>query len=504
MKVCSIALFLLVMVSSSSMAEDAKPTVLDVRRYGAVGDGQTLDTEAIQKAIDAARDAGRGTVLLTGGTFLSGTLELRSHVTLQVDRGAVLLGSPSRTHYRKNRWFALVLARGEEDVTIRGEGVIDGQGRRLAADVARMIAEGELADPMRSNRPSEDNRPQLIEISDCRKVRVQDITLKDSSCWVQTYNNCEDLALEHVTVRSNAYWNNDGLDIVDCRKVRVSRCDIDSADDGICLKSANYVRVCEDVSVEDCKVRSSANAFKIGTTSRGTFRRIKVRHLEIKDTFRSAVALECVDGGTIDGVDVSDVRATNTGNAVFIRLGDRHQDIPIGKLRNVVVSDLTVEVPQGRPDQGYPLPGPMPRERHNLFPSSITGLPGHPVVGVTLKRITIHFGGGGRSSRAWIPPNAISRVPERATRYPEFSMFGELPAWGFYCRHVEGMVLEDLKLSLKASDDRAVMVLDDVKDSKVQGLRASSYTSEPVILGSHIQNVEIHDSALIGSDRTQK
>jgi polygalacturonase len=386
-------------------------------------------------------------------------------VTLEIDKGATLLGSTSHADYLKNRWLALIEAKGQQNIAITGEGVIDGQGEALAADVLRLVKEKKIVDPLASNRPAEPNRPQLIEILDSRAVTVKGVTLKNSSCWVETYLNCDNVVIDHVTVRSTAYWNNDGLDLVDCRQARVTNCDIDSADDGICLKSGAG-HACEDIVVEDCTVRSSASAFKLGTSSRGGFKHIQARRLHIHDTFRSAIALESVDGAAMEDIEVSDVEAKNTGNAIFIRLGHRNPEGAPGSIRDVRIHDVTVEIPAKAPDAGYPHAGPAVKGAHNLFPSSITGLPGHRVARVSLKNITITTAGCGRAEVAKIPLENLASVPEQEDKYPEFSMFGELPAWGFYVRHVEGITFDHVVLQATAKDFRPAFVFDDV--SKVQ------------------------------------
>ncbi|MDR3405754.1 MAG: glycosyl hydrolase family 28 protein [Chthoniobacter sp.] len=453
-------------------------TVFEAKQFGAVGDGRTKDTAALQRAIDAAAKSG-GTVRLAAGTFLSGSLVLKSGVTLQIDKGATLLGSTEHADYRKNRWMALVEAKGQRDIAIVGEGVIDGQGAALAADVLRLVQEKKIIDPLASNRPAEPNRPQLLELMDCQGVTVRGITLKNSSCWVQTYLNCEDVTLDHVTVRSTAYWNNDGLDLVDCRRARVTHCDIDCADDGICLKSGEG-HACEDIVVEDCAVRSSASAFKLGTSSRGGFKHIRAHGLRIHDTFRSAIALESVDGAAMEDVEVSDVQAKNTGAAIFIRLGNRHG--VVGSVRDVRISDVTVEIPATAPDAGYPLAGPAVRAAHNLFPSSITGLPGHRVAGVSLKNITITTAGGGRREVAEVPLENLAAVPEQEDRYPEFSMFGELPAWGFYVRHAEGITFDNVAIRATAKDFRAAMVFDDVGNLQLNSVIMAPAGDNPMIV----------------------
>jgi len=476
----------------SAVSLPAASPVLDPRQFGGVADGRTKDTVAIQRAIDEAAKTG-GTVRLAGGAFLSGTIVMKSGVTLLIEKGATLLGSTAHADYRKNRWLALIEAKGQQNIAIAGEGVIDGQGEALAADVLRLVQEKKIKDPLASNRPDEKNRPQLIELMDCTGVSVRGVTLKNSSCWVETYLNCGNLELDHVTVRSTASWNNDGLDLVDCRNARVTHCDLDSGDDGICLKSG-LNGGCENIVVEDCAVRSSASALKFGTSSRGGFKHVKVHGLRIHDTFRSAIAIESVDGAAIDDVDISDVQAKNTGNAIFIRLGHRNQEGQPGSLRNVRISDVSVEVPATAPDAGYSHAGPAVKFPHNLFPSSIVGLPGHRVANVLLKNITITFAGGGRREVAEMSLDKLATVPERAEKYPEFSMFGELPAWGFYVRHAEGITFQNVSLRAVAGDYRPAFVFDDAEQILLEAVTLSPAGDHPLIVLNGVKGFSLKET----------
>jgi len=456
--------FLLIAGACASAAD------FDVKKKGATGDGLTKDTAAVQQAIEAACAAGGGTVLLPPGAYLCGTLELKSGVTLQLQKGATLLGSTDPKDYRHN---ALLVADKQHQLGLCGGGCIDGQGAQLYAAIEK---DGAWRKPG-EKRPSENVRPMLIKFTGCADVTLRDLTLRSAACWVQDYIDCERLTLEHVTVRSTAAWNNDGIDIYGCRDVVVRGCDVDSADDGICLKSGDAA--CDRVLIENCRVRSSASALKFGTASHIGFKNITVRNLEVYDTARSAIALESVDGALIENVDIAHVRATNTGNAIFLRLGHRDAKSPVGALRNVLISDVTVEVPADQPDLKYPFPCPPVRAPHNPFPSSIVGLPGHPVQNVTLRDITISYAGGGRRERAQV---TCDRVPEQAARYPEFSMFGELPAWGFYCRHAEGLTFSNCTFRCAAHDYRSALVCDDVTRLDLAGCRLLSAGDEPVIL----------------------
>lgn len=461
------------LIARSDVQPNARSHTFNILDFGAVPDAQTLNTVAIQTAINRAHEVGGGRVLIPAGRFLSGSIHLKSGVNLHLEEGAVLLGSTHRRDYEKIYWYALILADSQHHISLSGRGIIDGQGAALAADVVRMVQSGELIDPYwGNNRPHERERPQLLEFADCRDIRVTGITLQNAACWVQSYHRCDRLEIDHIRVESRAYWNNDGIDLVNCRHAHVHDCIINSADDGICLKSSDTpLAFCEHILIERCTVRSSASAFKIGTASCGGFRHIRVRELQVYDTYRSAIALEVVDGGILEDVEVSKVRALNTGNAIFIRLGNRRPKLKTGQLREVNIHDVYVEVPQGRPDSGYAFPGPLVEEPHNLFPSSIVGLPGYPVQEVRLKNIEILFGGGGTRERAYVPLDSLAGIPERPANYPEFSMFGELPAWGFYLRHVDGLSMKNVKLKCVAPDFRPALVLDDVKRDSFRRLR---------------------------------
>lgn len=467
--------------------------IFNARVFGAAGDGKTMDTKAIQAAIDAANQAGEGIVTFPPGTYLCGTLRLKSKVNLHLEADATLLGSTSRSDYQAGYWYALLLAEAQEDIAISGLGTINGQGRELAEDVIRRVTQGEIIDPMGNNRPREKERPQLIEFRGCQRVRLTGVTLCDSSCWVQNYIECQDLRIDRIRVDSTAYWNNDGIDITDCKNVRVTNCDINSADDGICLKSSSSVG-CEDVEVSACRIRSSASAFKCGTESHGGFRNIRVHNLTVYDTYRSAVALESVDGGALQNIRIENIRATNTGNAIFLRLGQRNQKTPIGKLEDVVIRDVKVEVPAGPPDAGYETAGPPVEEPHNLIPSSIAGLPDHPVSNVTLEDVDITYAGGGTPERAIVPVAQLQRVPERPQGYPDFSMFGELPAWGFYVRHGHGIKFHDVHVSLEQPDFRPAMVFDDTRGLCLDHVSTGRLSGSPVIVlndarGTILRNV---------------
>ena len=434
---------------------------------GIVGDGQTLCTEAIQRAVDRLSQEGGGVLRFKPGVYRTGCIVLRSGVELQLDRGAVISGSTNPDHYRSliasqardNSTMALIVADGVRDIAITGSGLIDGNGRELALAIEYAMNEG--PDRRQKRRPPETMRPKLFFMSNCEKVRVEGLKLRNSACWGLSFHSCRDLQVSDIEFENRAYWNNDGIDVTDCKNVVIRRCDINSADDGICLKSYDTSSCNENVLIEDCRIRSSASAVKFGTASWGGFRHVTVRNIRVEDTFRSVIALECVDGGALEDVLVEDIHATNTGNPIFIRLGHRGGK-DTGTARRITIRNFFAEMPFGIPDIDYDVRGPG-FSVCNPRPSSITGIPGHRVEGVTLENVEIVYPGRASKGIFYYPLSQIHQVPEKAGDYPEFSMFGELPSWGFYVRHVEGVTFRNVRLSLKDRDFRPAFVFDDAK-----------------------------------------
>ena len=478
-----------------------KAQEFNVVDFGAIADGKTLSTTAIQAAIDQAHQNGGGRVLLPEGRFLSGSIVLKSHVELHLSDNATLLGSTNPQDYVKlKRWKGLVMADHAENISITGHGTIDGQGAKLALHIDSLFYAGEIdsADyelPMK--RPLAPIRPQIIEMVHCKGIVVSGVTIQNGACWVSTYDMCEDMVIDSIRIDSDEYWNNDGIDLVNCKNVIVSNSFVNAADDGICLKSYTYQRdgteYCENIIIENCTVRSSASAVKIGTASYGGFRNVIIRNIKVYDTFRSAIALEAVDGGFLENVLVENITATNTGNAIFIRLAKRSKRFEPGTLKNVTIRNMTVEVPFERPDVAYKLQGPALPFFHNIFPASITGIPGHYVENVLLENIEIRYPGKGNPAYAIMPLWRLEQVPEQIGLYPEFSMFGELPAWGFYVRHVKGLTMKNIRLSIEEADYRPAMVFDDVQDLLITDLVVEGDDKPEPIFLHHTEDVTIKE-----------
>ena len=449
----------------------------DVRDFGAVGDGIFLNSATIQRAIDFVHARGGGRLVFYPGTYVTGSIYLKSNVTLHIEQGATLLGSTNPWDYVKDPyvgWMAMIFAVKQENIGITGKGVINGRGFATANNMIKYIQKGLLDDPLRNDRPSETNRPENIHFRECSHVAISDVTLKDPASWNQTYDQCRDLLVERVRVDSKSYWNNDGIDIVDCDGVVIRESFFDAADDAICLKSHDANAVCQNVTVESCTARSSASALKFGTASRGGFRNIRVTGLTVYDTFRSAITFASVDGGQIENIVVDGVRAINTGNAIYLRLGNRNSG-KAPSLKNVTIKNVYAEVPFGKPDAGYSYEGPVEDNPRNISPASIVGLPNMRVENITLENIEMVYPGRGDSlyAKVGLTAGELDGIPEMEKSYTEFSQFRELPAWGLYVRHADGIRLKNVSFRAQNEDYRPAVVLDDVNGATFTGVTFS-------------------------------
>jgi len=442
------------MAQTRAAGEHASPVSLfSVKDYGAVADGRAKDTQAIQKAIDAANKAGGGTVYFPPGKYLSGTLVLKSYVTLHLEEGSVLLGStdiadfpempPKFRSYTDNYVNqSLIYAEDQHDIAITGRGTIDGQGS---------------AYPQRSYL----GRPYVIRFVACQRIHVEGISMRNSPMWMQHYLACDYVTIRGIHVYNHSTYNNDMIDIDCCRNVHISDCYGNSDDDAITLKSTAD-RATENVTITNCVLGSRCNAIKMGTESNGGFKNISITNCVINSKYgkmgfyggligSSGISLELVDGGTLENITVSNIAMRNVKVPIFLRLGNRARPFrkdmekpAMGTFRNVVISNIVA--------RGV---GPVG--------CSITGLPGHPIKNVTLSNIRITFPGGGTAE------DAAREIPELADKYPEGTMFGTLPAYGFFCRHVDGLRFSNIDLEVEQPDYRPALVCDDVRNLEVDG-----------------------------------
>ena len=426
--------------------------------YGAKADTTILSTQALQQAIDACSQAGGGRVVVPTGDYKIGSIVLRSNVHLYLEQGATLYGStqlkdyqPMKSDYMSLRTqtttIQLIYADKVSNVCIDGYGTIDGRGR--AFQKLSWNDEGIT-------------RPHLLRFIQSQDIVVSDITLRNSGCWMQHYLACDRLRIDGVNIVNRNNYNNDAIDIDGCHEVTVTNVIADSDDDGITLKSTSP-RLCENVCISNCIVSSHCNAVKLGTETNGGFRNINISGIVIKPSSdqrekffgqwigSSAISLEIVDGGTLENVSVSNITVEGTEAPIFIRLGNR------GRGYQLAGEDFDSLIPidhVGRID-GVRLDNIMIRHA-GAMGCSITGLPGHPVENVWLSNITLHHKGGVTTTDLPLIEETVQ--DEKEKEYPESTMWGRLPAKGFFVRHARNVQFHHVNILTEQDDTRPEIV----------------------------------------------
>ncbi len=423
-----------VCVAASAKASQAVPAAYNVVEFGAKADGRTKDTQSIQEAIETCCENGGGTVYFPPGTYIAGSLHLRNRVALYLDHGATIKASTDPNDFdpyeelgfkndadRETSFFhySLIWAEDVEHVAIIGTGTIDGNRTKRGG-------------------------PKPIALKRCQHVTIKDITIRNAPNYAISLLGTDYVNIDGVNI-FNGYC--DGIDPDACRYVRIANCQIETWDDAIVPKasfSLGVHRATEYLTVTNCILATNCNAFKLGTESGGGFRHVTVSNciMYSRATGRppiSGIALESVDGGDIDGVTISNIAMTNVRAPIFVRLGNRGRDMdkPIpGSLRNVFISNIVAT--------GANQPCP------------IVGIPDRSISNIVLDNIQITCTGGGTAEQTNI------QVPEHESKYPDATMFGTLPSYGLYCRHVEGLKLRDINLTLQSPDYRPALICDDV------------------------------------------
>lgn len=425
--------------------------VFKVEDYGAVSDGEKVNTSAIQAAIDACSAAGGGIVRFTAGDYVTGTLRIKSGVMLEIPQGVRLLGSTRLDDYpeikeafksvmSENHKFrqSLIYAEKADKIGIRGKGEIYFRGERTNFPGPQTT--GEII-----------GRPFGIRMIQCSNVSVRDIFLHNAAAWMQSYIYCKDMIFDGMRVENHANYNNDGLDIDGCTGVIVRNCTINSEDDAMCLKGCSN-KPTQNILIENSTFVSTCNALKIGTDTQGPFRRILARNLVLggipvsmsSSAGRQAstgITLATVDGGDVGSLWVTDIIINQARCPVFVRVGNRGRVMPgmprpkPGKLHKAIIGNVTGE-------NNY---------RQGSF---ISGIPGYKVNDIVIRNYNISMEGGGSVEMAGAP------VAENEAGYPDahqFSVNG-LPAYGFYVRHAQNILLDAVNVTPVSPEARPAFI----------------------------------------------
>lgn len=392
-----------------------------------------------QEGLAAAAAAGRH-IVVPRGLVTTAPFVMASGTHLRLERGAVLRGLA-----QAGPGAPLIRATGATDLRISGEGTLEGQEKvpvrplkPVEPDALRKVAHHFYEYP--EDVPRVRN---ILLFEDCTNVTVEGVTLRNAGSWTLRLNRCKGVTIRGVTIR-NPYEAPcvDGIDPCDSEDVLIENCDIDTSDDAVCIKSMRQ-RPTRNIVIRNCRLRTICNAFKIGTDTVGTVENVRVEGCTVDGLATgmiwrviSAAAIESVDGGTVRNITVTNLTVRNARNALFVRLGlrkprsDHEGSEPRkpGVIENVVFEHVRAE--------GIHLP------------CIIAGMPGGRVQDVVVRDVQVAFEGGGA-----VLPDPAS-LPELADRYPEASMWGELPASAFYLRHAGGVRLEDVAFSLARPDPR--------------------------------------------------
>lgn len=472
-------LSLLFAVFLITVSASAQEKIHQASSFGIKSDGVTLNTRSIQAAIDFISSHGGGVLEISVGRYLTGSIFMKSNVELRLLEGAVLVGSTNPYDYDMvEGYYGLLLAKGQKNISVKGKGVIDGRGFDCALNFLNQVHLGFLEDTTKNDRVTK--RPKLIYFRECENVAIEGVNLRNAAEWTLVTDQCENLTISGILMDSKNYWNNDGLDIVDCRHVLIKDSFIDASDDAICFKSHSAEHLCEDIEVRNCVARSSASGFKFGTVSRGGFKNIRIINNKVFDTHRSAITIQSVDGGEIENILVDGLEAVNTSNAIYLRTGIRWNNGKMGYLRNITLSNIKVEVPATKADAGYSYEGPIEDLPRNISPSGIVGIPELPIENVILKNVEIIYPGGGNKLYAYrgTSDEELDSIPEMKDVYPEFSQFKELPSWGLFIRHAKGITLDNVRLVAGAKDYRPAIVADDVDGLVIKNLKTDEPSSK--------------------------
>ncbi len=486
-------------VRAEAAARPSSSNELDVRAFGATGDGTTLDSPAIDKAIAAAAAAGGGTVRFPAGSYLSYTIHLKSKVTLFLDQGAVIvaadfdgtnnaggydLAEPNQwdryQDYGHSHWRnSLIYGEGLENIAIIGPGMIWGKG----------LSKGYGPGPKAEN-PGVGNKS--ISLKNCRNVTLRDFSMLHGGHFAILATSVDNFTIDNLIIDTNR----DGMDIDCCRNVRLSNCSVNSPwDDAIVLKSSfglGYARSTEMVTITNCFVTGGyeegtlldatmkrlpaerrpdrTGRIKCGTESNGGFKNITISNC-VFDTCQG-LALETVDGALLEDIAITNITMRDiVSSPIFLRLGSRMRGpagVPVGKLRRVSISNIVSSNSASR------------------LACIISGIPGYEIEDVKLSDIYLQHQGGGTAEDAAIEP------PEKENGYPEPGMFGPMPAHGFFIRHAKGIEMTNIEISYLKEDARPAFVLNDVQDVDLLRIKAQHAASDVTFALNNVSDFHLY------------
>jgi polygalacturonase len=462
MKYCFYFLLLFSTITTS------QAQVFNIEDFGAVANSGKLNTTFIQAAIDSAEKIGGATVLIPKGVFISSTIFLKDNITLEIALGGTLKGAPKTNQYPEVKTTtirsfgdtypqrSLIFAEGKHNITLKGEGTIDGNG--LSADF--LI--------------NKDDKPFGIRFISCSNVLYEGLTMKNSGFWMMHNLNCDSVTFRNIQINNHSFGNNDGISMDGCRNVLVENCNVDSNNDPLVIKTMSIDAIAENIEVRNCKFATYSRAIKVGSETFAAVKNVYVHDCEVNYSKKGplganfpgncGILLSIVDGGSLDNVKIENIKIEGVNTPILIRLGDRAKQysdtippLPAGSLQNILLQNLQIVAATN-------------------ITSSITGIPDHLLKNIQLKNIDIEIPGAGKV----LDPSFI--VPENISGKPEHDMFGnDLPSYGLFVRHVDGLDIENVCISTKKPDLRPELYFEDTSNVNIKecglvtSIKSSSY-----------------------------
>ncbi len=448
----------------------------DVRKFGAKGDGINMDTQYIQNAIDSVYKNGGGVVNIPAGTYKIGTLILKDNINLNLQSGAVLLGSPDYRDYteiihsfesRTNGLYAkyfMIFAEGAHNFSITGEGIINGNG----------------VENFKETRP-QNLRPFMIRLVNCQNINISGVYLLESANWTLHLLGCKDVRVDGIVIENTGEGNRDGIDIDACQRVTVSNSRFSTTDDAIVMKSTCDV-LCQEIAITNCIIRTNASAIKTGTESNGGFKNITVTNCVIKDIpVHAGIELMTVDGGMMQNILLENLTMENVATPFFIRLGIRSRPYKkqqyvdrIDAVKDIYLNNISVI--------------------NAKLPSSIMGLHHKKIKKISLTNYTVRYS----ETQEAIQYN---KVPYEELSYPAANVFQNLPAYALYCRNAEGLYLSNINIFSAGIELRPAITFDRVNNLELQSVKAEVMTpSTPMVHFRNSENVITSHCRSLGSN----
>jgi polygalacturonase len=440
--------------------------VFNIRDYGAIGDGKTLNTSAIQAAIDACTNDKGGTVMVPAGDFLSGTLELKPNVTLHIATAGKLWGSPKREHYTAGKGvpagngnIVFLFAVNAENVSIEGKGTIDGNG------LAFYNGKGDNTGPGQNGVGGNFDRPHLGIFYQCNNLR-----LNDTFCTASAYHcfrilGCKNVKIDGIRIYNRVNRNNDGFHFNNCQYVHIINCDVQCQDDACALFGSNKF-----VTVTNCSFSTRWSVFRFGG---GESQNITVTNCLIYETYGCPIKISA-GRASIENFTFSNIIMRNVTGPIGIGFSGPSNNNPNNNnqptiapfIRNIVFSSIRATVvaqPVDHPDIHF---GVTVREGEKNSCITLNAMNDYYIENVSFTDVHIKYAGGGTAAQA------AKEVPKTAAEY--FGVWdpapGGPPAYGLYARNVKGLTLQNVRLEYEQPDARPAIIFDNVQDASLTGV----------------------------------